>query len=201
MINITENRKYYVYEWYLESTGEVFHVGKGCDNRYKEKKVHRNDYFKNVINKHGDDAKSRIVIDNLTEQEAWDKEKELIAQYKAIGQCKTNLHEGGHGGYTGNYDNPERSRKISEARKKAPSKKGPENPLYGKRLSEEHKQKINRSLKGIVFTEEYKAKIGEASKRNWTSEMQEKLLEGRLKKLETLTPEEKFKFVDHLCHY
>ena len=85
MINITENRKYYVYEWFLDITEEVCHVGKGCGNRFKEKKAQKNDYFQNVVSKHGDDAKSRIVIDNLTEQEAWDKEKELIAQYKAIG--------------------------------------------------------------------------------------------------------------------
>lgn len=27
--------KYYVYEWYIVETGEVFYLGKGCRNRYK----------------------------------------------------------------------------------------------------------------------------------------------------------------------
>lgn len=75
----------------------------------------------------------------MTEQEAWDAERELIQKYKEIGQCRTNLHEGGCGGYTGNYDNPERNRKISEARRGKPGKRGPENPLYGRPLSDEHK--------------------------------------------------------------
>lgn len=27
---------YYVYEWFIKETGEVFYVGKGRGNRYKE---------------------------------------------------------------------------------------------------------------------------------------------------------------------
>lgn len=26
---------FYVYEWYIVETGEIFYVGKGCKNRYK----------------------------------------------------------------------------------------------------------------------------------------------------------------------
>ena len=27
--------KFYVYEWYNVETNEIFYVGKGCNNRYK----------------------------------------------------------------------------------------------------------------------------------------------------------------------
>lgn len=33
---VMERKKFYVYEWYNIDTNEVFYVGKGCGNRYKE---------------------------------------------------------------------------------------------------------------------------------------------------------------------
>jgi len=196
-----EERKFYVYEWYLKSTNEVFHVGKGSGNRYKERKAHRNEYFQNVLRKHGEDVDVRIVRANLTEQEAWNKERELIAYYKNIGQCKTNLHEGGCGGNTGNYNNPERSRKISEALKRRKPKKGADNPNYGKHLTLETKIKLSKALKGRKLSKEHKEKIGVASKRNWTPEMEVKIQQARQEKLNTMTKEEKFKMVEHLCKF
>lgn len=113
-----ESKQFYVYAYYLKSTNHIFHIGKGTGNRYKNTSNSRNQYFKNIINKYKDDVDVKILKDNLTEQEAWDLEKELIKKYKNLGQCETNLHEGGCGGNTGNYDNPERSKKLSEAAKK-----------------------------------------------------------------------------------
>ena len=39
---------YYVYEWYVKETGEIFYVGKGTKNRYKVKKHNR--FFNDFIN-------------------------------------------------------------------------------------------------------------------------------------------------------
>ena len=39
--------KYYVYEWYIEDTNEIFYVGKGTGNRVISMK-NRNSYFKNI---------------------------------------------------------------------------------------------------------------------------------------------------------
>ena len=40
---------FYVYEWYIVETGEIFYVGKGCKNRYKST-CHRNRLFDEFMN-------------------------------------------------------------------------------------------------------------------------------------------------------
>ena len=40
-----DDKKYYVYKWFIESTGEVFYIGKGSGNRYKDI-YKRNQIFK-----------------------------------------------------------------------------------------------------------------------------------------------------------
>lgn len=186
--------------WYFKDSGEVFHVGKGTGDRYKQKKQRRNEYFQNIVNKYPDNVDVKIYKDNLTEQEAWDLEKETIAYYWSIGQCKTNFHAGGRGGYTGNYDNPKRSRKISEALKGRPGKKGPENPLYGKPLSKETKEKLSKALKGKPFTEEHRKHLAEANrKRIRTPEERARI--GMINKGKKMSIETKAKMMNSLCHY
>ena len=155
-----EERKYYVYAYYLKDTNEIFHIGKGTGSRYKEQRASRNQYFLNVIAKYGDNIDVKLLKDNLTEQEAWDLERQLIKEYQAIGQCKTNLHEGGCGGNTGNYDNPERSRKLSEFAK---TRIGEKNPHYGKHLTEEQKQHL-RDKQKEYWTEEKRQEQSEKLK-------------------------------------
>lgn len=153
---------FYVYAYYLKSTNHIFHIGKGTKNRFKDTKTHRNQYFLNKIKKYGDDVDVKIIQDNLTEQEAWDLERELIKQYKKIGQCETNLHEGGCGGNTGNYNNPERSKKLSLSAK---ARVGIKNPNYGKKFSKERKKQL--SIKNKKWWEnhpEMKEKISKLHK-------------------------------------
>ena len=88
---------FYVYEWFIVDTSHVFHVGKGQGSRYLELKG-RNKYFLRVASKYN--VASRIYKDNLTEEEAWVLEKLRIDELQAIGQCETNIHEGGCGGDT-----------------------------------------------------------------------------------------------------
>lgn len=139
-----KKNKFYVYAYFLKSTNEIFHIGKGTGNRYKDKNNHRNQYFRNIIQKYKDDVDVKIIKDNLSEQEAWSLERDMIEQYKKIGQCKTNLHEGGCGGNTGNYDNPERSKKISDFAK---TRTGEKNPNYHNFWSEEQKQLASERTK------------------------------------------------------
>ena len=88
---------FYVYEWFIVDTNHVFHVGKGQGNRYLELKG-RNKYFLRVAEKYN--VASRLYKDNLTEDEAWAIEKSHIEELQLIGQCETNIHEGGCGGDT-----------------------------------------------------------------------------------------------------
>ena len=169
---------YYVYAWYYVSTGEIFYIGKGKNDRYKERKIHRNRYFVNILNKHGDEVDVKILENGLTEENALLHEKLLINQYWETGQCKANLHEGGCGGNTGNYDSVERSRKLSESAKK---RTGPKNGMYGRthsaearlkmrlanigrHLSEDHRQKLRIANTGRIKTESELKKISIAHK-------------------------------------
>lgn len=159
-VNDLDLRIYYVYAWYFKSTNYVFHIGKGKGNRYKETTVHRNSYFKNILKKHANDVDVRILIDNLTNDEALSKERELIAEYKMLGQCNTNFHEGGCGGYTGKYDSPERSRKLSIAAQKRIGKK---NSMYGKHHTQEAKDRISALNKGRKLLPDHIAKLKKAN--------------------------------------
>ena len=157
MTTIKENI-FYVYEWYFKSTGEVFHVGKGKGNRYLERKRSRNKYFLSIVNKYADDIDSRIVKDNMLEEDAWSLERKLIAKYKEIGECKTNFHIGGKGGFTGNTI--ERSKKLSIA---ASKRIGDKNSMYGKKHSKETIEKIKLANKGKHLSKEHIKKLIKAN--------------------------------------
>lgn len=85
-------KEYYVYEWFNVDSGVVFYVGKGSGNRYKDG-ICRSDYFKRYLNKYN--CCSRIVIDNLSEREALERESELISFYRSLGQAMCNISDGG----------------------------------------------------------------------------------------------------------
>ena len=97
--------KFYVYEWFIVETGEIFHVGKGCGNRMFSLN-RRNEYFLRIYSKYNCDV--RIYKDNLSEEDAFKLEKDRICELKQINQAKTNLHESGCGGNTFKYLDKER---------------------------------------------------------------------------------------------
>lgn len=192
-----DKKEFYVYRWYYINTNETFHIGKGKGQRYKEKKQSRNQFFKNIINKEKDNVTSEILVNNLTEQEAWDLEKQLITEYKSKGECKTNFHEGGRGGNTGNYNNPERSRKISEAAKK---RIGKLNPMYGKHHTEETKQKLREINLGKKLTPEHIEKLKEANRGRKKTKAEIDFI-SNLNKGKKMSQETKAKMMNSLCPY
>ena len=119
-----EDRIYYVYEWFNEENGEIFYVGKGCGDRYRQTaKSKRNRYFCRYIQKH-QQCKSRIIKAGLTEQEALELEHQIILEYRAKGYPLTNFDEGGRNGgrcvgaangMYGKTHTPEAIAKIKEA--------------------------------------------------------------------------------------
>ena len=91
------DNKFYVYKWFNLDTGEVFYIGKGCRNRYKTI-CKRNKYFLEHIKTHS--VKSEIIVNNLTEKEAFEKEKALTDYYRSLGQCSCCLMDGGFEDYS-----------------------------------------------------------------------------------------------------
>ena len=86
-----EKNMFYVYEWYVVESGEIFYVGKGTRNRYKVRK--HNKFFNDFITRYNCD--SRIIKEFKTEKEAFEYEYERINELKCIGQCVCNIYKGG----------------------------------------------------------------------------------------------------------
>ena len=95
MIN---EKKFYVYRWIRLDTNTPFHVGKGIARRFRNT-TQRNTYFKRICA--SVKTKVEIILDNLSEKEAFVKEAEFIALYKKLGYCETNFTAGGRGGSSG----------------------------------------------------------------------------------------------------
>lgn len=87
-------KDFYVYEWFNIDTNEVFYVGKGRLNRYKNI-VQRNKYFKNYYNKYK--CNVRKVKTKMEESDAFKLEIKLIEDYRKISQAQCNLSNGGEG--------------------------------------------------------------------------------------------------------
>lgn len=90
-----EEKLYYVYEWIIKQTGEIFYIGKGTGNRCNQISC-RNEVFKKYY--YNNDCEVRILEYFENEQDAFNKEAELIQYYHSIGQAKASLDNGGTGG-------------------------------------------------------------------------------------------------------
>ncbi len=198
-MNDTEE-KYYVYIWYFKDTNVVFILAKANGKRYLDRKSRRNQYFKNIINKYHDNVDVKKYAENLLEKDAYDLEKQLINEYWAKGECKANFHEGGCGGNTGNYDSPERSRKISEFAK---TRTGDKNPMWHHVYTEETRRKIGAAQKGKKLSEEHIKKIKEANigRKKTQEEILKLSLNNKGKHFKSLNPEAYEKMMDHDCPY
>lgn len=80
--------EFYVYQYVINDTNEVFYVGKGKGDRaYKGK---RNKFCEDMKATH--DWRIEIIKDNLLEGEAFDLEIDRIEYYKTIGYRLTTKH-------------------------------------------------------------------------------------------------------------
>lgn len=85
---------FYIYRWIRLDTNTPFYVGKGKGNRAGNK-TGRNRYFSHILNI--SKCEVEIIIDNLTEEQAFAKEVEFIKLYKNLNYCEANLTNGGEG--------------------------------------------------------------------------------------------------------
>ena len=160
-------KKFFVYVDYREDDGRPFYVGKGSEHRVKD--LDRNHLHERIKNKHG--IFRKIVLETLSEQEAFQKEIQLIQELKThidFGEGGANFTLGGEGSsgiseitrkkksesLKKAYSDPESKKKRSEA-----SKKFWENP--------ENKKKCSEAIKKSRENPEVIKKLSEASKKLW----------------------------------
>ena len=175
-----ETRDYYVYIWYIVDTNEVFYVGKGKGKRYKHISG-RNKFFTDMYKSHN--CEVRKVYENLTEQEAFQKERELVRWYKENTSYRlTNQTDGGEGssGWVPPKDFRDKQSQIHKAqwqdeefRERMLMIRADENGPY---KSQEFREKIaelvqgeNNPNYGNYWTEEMKQHLSEVRKANGLS--------------------------------
>jgi hypothetical protein len=166
-------QNFFVYVDYREDDGKPFYVGKGTEKRVKTEK--RNSLHTNIKNKHG--IIRKVVFESRNEQEAFDKEVQLIHEFQTYvdhGNGGANLTLGGEGvsGYKYSdelrekmselhkkkWEDPKLREKISES-----VKKQWEDPEYREKISE----KSRNSQKKMWEDPEYREKRRETVKKLW----------------------------------
>lgn len=145
--NTFKSMMHYTYAHFRQSDGKVFYIGKGCRRRAWEFGT-RNDKWKKVANKHG--VLVQVLAHWQTHEEALAHEVVLIASFRDMGCDLCNFTDGGEGA-TG-------LRPSAETRKRQAAAK------RGKKLTQEHREKIRQSNLGRIFSEESRKKISFAHK-------------------------------------
>jgi len=180
---------FYVYHHIRKDTNEVFYVGKGKGSR-AHSKVSRNKHWHNINNKCG--FLIDIIAEGLSEEEAFDLEKQEISRLLESGCELVNLTEGGEG-TSGRKYSPETIEKIRLARlgkqhspeaieKMRLAKLGKPNlALKGKPKAPEHVEKMAASKRGKPnpCTPEKAAAISKAKKGRPLSESHVEALKTR----------------------
>jgi hypothetical protein len=138
-----------VYRHIRLDKNEPFYIGIGKSEKRAYDKRSRNKTWKGIVNK--TDYRIEILFDNLTLNQAREKEKELISLYgrKDLGTgTLANLTDGGELVYT---ITNEIRKNMSDAH-------------IGIRQSDESKKKISETLKGRTFTDEHLLNLSKSLK-------------------------------------
>ena len=195
------NRGYTVYA-HIAPNGKMY-IGatcQKCEERWRNGSGYKGRKFYNAVKEFGwDNIKHEIIAENLTEDEAYKKEKELIQLYNTTDErCGYNSSTGGKYGGSGVQFTDERKKTIgkrmhefmmvnnhfkgkhhTEKARKLMSENhynccGENNSFYGKHHTEETKKKISESRKGIY--------CGEKASRYGAKDTQEQIERKRLLK-------------------
>ena len=124
---------FYVYEHTRNDTNAVFYVGKGKGYRANSTK-HRNQYWRNVVNKSGG-FKTNYLAKDIDEELSYLCEQERIDQLKRLGAKLVNLTVGGEGAGSGENHHmwgkvhPQKGTKRPYLRERY---LGQNNPMWGK---------------------------------------------------------------------
>lgn len=145
-----------------------FYIGKGSNKRAWS--MSRSKYWKRIVAQCG--YVVEIIMDGLTEEEAFEKEMEFIRLYKSCGYCEANFTEGGEdrSGF-GHAHTRETKSKISKALtgiKRAP-------------MSETHKQKLSKAHLGKTHNKEDIEKRAKSNKGRKRSDETKQLMSDKRK--------------------
>ena len=121
---------FYVYEWYVKETNEIFYVGKGCNKRYNCN--HRRSKIFQFYKTHFE-CDYRIIKYFENEDEAFYYEYLRIEELKKINQAQANINRGGSGGTQKSW-NQEKREKQSQY-----------NPM--KAFEQRERMKLNNPMK------------------------------------------------------
>lgn len=132
--------RFYIYCHRKKTDGKCFYIGKGTGNRFKSKNG-RNQYWHNIVNKHGFEV--IILINNINEEKAFEYESYFCKQigYENLCNIRKELDNGGYS--------------MSEETKQKISKRKINHSCY----NNEWKEKIRKGNKGKIVSEESKQKM------------------------------------------
>ena len=125
--------------------------------------THDNDYLQKSWNKYGSDCFEFKIIELCDITELDKKEYDYIMLYNTFDKnCGYNLILDCEVNRFISEETREKLRQASRKRKKIPNMQGENNPMYGKHLKEETKEKIRASRIGKIASEETKTKLSES---------------------------------------
>ena len=168
--------EFYVYVHRRASDNLPFYVGKGKDKRAWNFHA-RSKFWNNTKAKHG--VIVEIVFEDLSEEEAFQCEKDTILEFRYFGYPLVNLTDGGEGvsGYVQTEEHRKRlgqirsnSQKWREGNHRAALK------LKDRPLTVEHRQNISKGLTGIKRSEDTRKKMSESKKNSASAQRHIKLL-------------------------
>jgi hypothetical protein len=155
-------RHFYVYLHRKKDTGEVFYVGKGKGKRAYST-APRNRFWKFVVAKHGFTVE--ISDDRMTQAQAFDHERALIAQLRMDGAVLCNLTDGGEGGIGRIISGAERLLRAEIQREVWMRPGFKENfslKMTGRKMSIGARQNMSASALGKIVTDVTRRKMSEA---------------------------------------
>jgi len=137
-----------VYIHIRPDTNEPFYVGKGVPGR-EIRTCGRNQHWKNIVNKNNGIFESKILFEELSEEEALLKEREIELDLKNKGYILTNIIECGvKAGTTGMKHSEESKQKMSEYWKQYYNENS--SPKKGIKMSKESSEKKSKSMMGVM---------------------------------------------------
>lgn len=151
-----EENDWYLYAHKRFDKNEIFYIGigkkKNYGRAYEFNEQKRNNIWNKIFNK--TDIEVLILFDNISKETASQKEKELINLYGRI-----DLNEGSLCNMTDGGDGILNCKRTDITKRKLSLQKiGDKNPMYGKKQSDETKNKRNKLLTGQTRTLETKIK-------------------------------------------